>query len=144
MSDYTEMQLGRAVETRETRARLRQDLVWVDVDGVEHEVASMSRRHAAAVVRFLERRARWIHDGECAEAMFMPAPRGEYASDAWDDEFAELLASKPLEWLRARPLMRALTARAAGVQPRASWGWRLRHPLVAVGLAPYLGPRVTR
>ena len=131
---FVGMLAGRANQTENLRARLRQDTVWVDAEGVERLVAEMRPRHAANVVRFIERRARWLHDGACAETLFWAEPNGEQAGYAFQDEIDRLFefTSDPVRWVREQPLMRALCERAGETAPGPEARWLLRHPVYAV------------
>lgn len=135
LDDFFAMLAARAVKTRRTRELLRQDGVWMDRDGVVHRVEEMSRRYCAVVVRFLERRAALLHDGECAEWAFLPEPNGEQASFDFHDETDRLHAMDAAAWLDDQPLVRALRARAGDAKARPSAGWLAKHPAVAVKLA---------
>lgn len=136
MSDAIEEFFGmmamRVARTHATRERLKQAEGWTDSEGRWHPVESMSPRYCATVVRFLERRARWLHDGECSEALFMPTPNGEQASYEWEDAMHVLHAQDPVEWLHEQPLVRVLVARAGDTPAGPSRAWLARHPLIAV------------
>lgn len=126
---WLEMMARRAAATQTMRILLDDGRWWTDREGRTHEIAVMDRRHAANVVRLFERRAESLHDGECAMMVLLRQPNGEQAMWDFEDEVARLYETEPLEWLRERPLMRALIARADGHPGGPSVSWRLRHPV---------------
>ena len=111
-SRWLQRQADLAAATRPLRDRLRREDHWTDRHGAGHAIAAIDREYAAAIVAFLERRAPMLHDGELAEYMLAPEPHGDQASLAFEHEQRELADTDPLTWLRATPVMRALTARA--------------------------------
>lgn len=126
---WIEMLARRAVSTEAMRTLLDDGKWWTDREGRTHVIATMERRHAANVVRLFERRAVTLHDGECAMMALLPAPHGEQAGWDFGDEVSRLHETDPLEWLRERPLIRALIERADGHPGGPSASWRLRHPV---------------
>ena len=111
-SRWLARQADLAAATRPLRDRLRRDDRWTDRHATRHAIAAIDREYAAAIVAFLERRARMLHAGELAEYLLAPEPHGDQASLALEHEQRELADTDPLTWLRATPVMRALTARA--------------------------------
>lgn len=129
---FMRMMARRAVSTQAMRILLDDGKWWTDRDGTTHVIELMERRHAANVVRMFERRAESLHDGECAMMVLIREPNGQQAAWDFEDEVSRLHEMKPLEWLRERPLMRALIARADGHPGGPSVAWRLRHPVGSI------------
>lgn len=121
-----------AVASHRMREMLAGDpTTWTDRDGHVHVIASMDRRHAACIVRMLERLAPRLHRGACDESLFWPEPNGEQAGYDVEDERNRLLWSGPVEWLDGFALVRALRARAGDTPAGPSRRWLARHPRAA-------------
>lgn len=127
----------RAAATENLRDRLRNGEVWTDANGRTHKITRMDRRHAANVIRFIERHADRLHDGACWDTIFWPIPRGDAASDAVDDAISQLYEVTPLEWLNEQPLVIALRERAGDTRPGPSKRWLASHPVLAVKMVAH-------
>ncbi len=67
--------------------------------------------HARNAARWLECRAKLLHQAECWAMVYDPVPNGEQAGYAVDDEQEAVRQMPPLEWLRSQPAYCALKAR---------------------------------
>jgi hypothetical protein len=86
---------------------LGQDAIWVDKADCEHQLVDMSVRYKAAVLGFLEARAKRF---EFSDAM---AALGDGAPDGLVDYIATRDAGR---WLQSRPLVKELRRQAdAGI-----------------------------
>lgn len=122
----------RARRTAQARELLRSDEAWIDAGGTRHRVADMSPRYCATVARWLDMRARILHEGECDEATLLPVPNGEQAAFDCEGELYRLHSAEPRQWLDEQPLMRALRERAGDTLAGPSRAWLARHPHVVV------------
>jgi hypothetical protein len=93
---------------------LDQEEIWVDGQGVEHQITDMEPRYCANVVRFLLRQAEAIALAE--DMAFLSVPMPDVDTVAFDsvmfDPDDPHKTKNPQAWLMDHPLLHALSARA--------------------------------
>jgi uncharacterized protein YaeQ len=97
-------------------AVLDQDETWTDAAGTVHRISDMEARYCRNVIAFLRRRAEEIAfvRGETLCDVRLP-DQDTHAYDAVAaslDEELRRLATDPVGWLNARPLIKALQQQA--------------------------------
>lgn len=94
--------------TRKMRHRLNQTEFWIDGAGRKIRIESIDPRYAENIIKYLERIAKFLHSGEEAAYLFGPVPTADMAELAFTQESQQLFETPPLEWLRQKPLYRAI------------------------------------
>jgi len=83
-----------------------QHQVWVDINGSEHEIESMSFAYVRNVIAFCRCRALWIYVLVMDDERFDDAPEHDSETDTEGG-----LPIHVAGWLEATPLLRALNRR---------------------------------
>ena len=109
---WLERETRLALATRTLRAQLADPDAWTDHRGRRHPIEAMSADEARVVMRLLRRRARGLHRGAVAEYLLAPYPHRRHPQPVVDAAHQQLADTDPQTWLRATPLVRALTDRA--------------------------------
>lgn len=98
---------------------LGQGEIWVDSQGVTHEIAGMELRYARNIRTYLTRNGRALAEQAYHRVAFGMQPSGDMACDAVDAILEELLAAieDPERWLADSELVKALDARLKPSEP---------------------------
>ena len=87
---------------------LDQNKVWIDGQGVTHELKTMDPMHRDNVLAWLERRVDSLKAGYEFRLLMGPQPGGDAASDCFDAAMDELMDMSDEEWFEELPLVRKL------------------------------------
>jgi hypothetical protein len=110
LGGWMEREARIAVATQPLRRALDQREHYTDLRGVNHPLSAMSAAEASQVLALLERHAETLHRGELAEHL-LGLEENLREPTAAVEACGVLAATAAEDWLRQKPLHRALTER---------------------------------